>query len=109
MRRLVVLAVVGAAVAAGAHLASASPTATLPGCAAVNPPAGKASCTFSIIKTSNLRSGVAATTTWVIKQGSTVKWKGGAGVTTISFPKGTYTLTVTGKGFAGAGKPQFGK
>ena len=104
MRRLVMLAAVGGMVAATAP-AFAAPTAgpNLPGCAAVNP--GKASCTFKILASSSVPAGVAATTTWKIVGGGRT-YTGKAGKTTIVFPAGSYTLTATGKGFAGAGKVQ---
>ncbi|MFL6239388.1 MAG: hypothetical protein ACJ735_07880 [Actinomycetes bacterium] len=102
MRRLVMLAVVGGLVAAAAP-AFAAPTATLPGCAAVNP--GKATCTFTILKSDKIPAGVLATTTWKITGGGHT-WTGKLGKTTIVFPAGVYTLTATGKGFAGAGKAQ---
>jgi hypothetical protein len=101
MRRLVILAAVGGAIAASAPAFAAAP---LPGCAAINP--GRASCTFSIQASTSIPAGVAATTTWKITQGSTVVAHGGAGKTTIVFRKGTYVLTAIGKGFAGAGKLQ---
>lgn len=101
MRRLVILAAIGGAVAASVPAAFAAPP--LPGCAAVNP--GKPSCTFTIAKSSSIPAGVAATTTWKIVGGGRT-WTGKAGKTTIVFPAGNYTLTATGKGFAGAGKIQ---
>src|SRR3954469_10835318 len=104
MRRLALLAAVGA-VAAATVPAFATPTAgaTLPGCGAVNP--GRATCTFTILKSSAIPAGVAATTTWKIVGGGKI-YTGKAGKTTIVFKAGNYTLTATGKGFAGAGKLQ---
>jgi hypothetical protein len=90
-------------VAATAPAFAAPTAATLPGCAAVNP--GKASCTFTILKSTAIPAGVAATTTWKIVGAGKV-YTGKAGKTTIVFKSGTYTLTATGKGFAGAGKVQ---
>lgn len=105
MRRFAILAVAGGllTVAAAPALVSPSAASTLPGCGAVNP--GKPTCTFKILKSDSVPAGVAATTTWTIK-GAGRTWKGKAGKTTIVFSKGTYTLTATGKGFAGAGKLQ---
>ncbi len=101
MRRLAMLVATGGLVAAVSAPAFAAPP--LPGCGAVNP--GKATCTFTIAKSSNIPSGVAATTTWkIVGNGHT--YTGKAGKTTIVFKAGKYTLTVTGKGFAGAGKVQ---
>jgi hypothetical protein len=102
MRRLVILAAVGGAIAASAPAFAAG--APLPGCAAVNP--GRASCTFTIQASTSIPAGVAATTTWKITQGSRVIAHGGAGKTTVVFKKGTYVLSAVGKGFAGAGKLQ---
>jgi hypothetical protein len=103
MRRLVTLAAVGVAVAAVAPAFATPTAATLPGCGAVNP--GKATCTFTILKSDSIPAGVAATTTWKIV-GAAGTYTGKAGKTTIVFKAGTYTLTATGKGFAGAGKAQ---
>jgi hypothetical protein len=102
MRRLVILAAVGSAIAASAPAFAAG--APLPGCAAVNP--GSPSCSFTIQASTSIPSGVAATTSWKITQGSKVVAHGGAGKTTVVFKKGAYKLTVLGKGFAGAGKVQ---
>jgi hypothetical protein len=103
MRRVLMLAAVGGVVAASAPAFAAPSAATLPGCAAVSP--GKATCTFKILKGDAIPAGVAATTTWTITGGGR-SWHGKAGKTTIVFPAGSYTLTATGKGFAGAGKVQ---
>jgi hypothetical protein len=102
MRRLVILAAVGSAAALSLPAFAAPAT---PGCAAVNP--GMKSCKFTIQKTDSIPAGVAATTTWKITNsaGRLVK-SGKAGKTTVNFVKGNYTLTVTGKGWAGAGKVQ---
>src|SRR4051794_12109404 len=103
MRRLVLLAAIGGMAAATAPAFAAPTAATLPGCGAINP--GKATCTFTILKSSNIPAGVAASTTWKIVGGGRT-YTGKAGKTTIVFTAGSYTLTAVGKGFAGAGKLQ---
>jgi hypothetical protein len=104
MRRLVVLAIAGAAVAAAAPASFAAPT--LPGCGAYKP--GPGSCVFTIVKSDAIPAGVLASTTWQVKSSAgKVLYSGKAGTTTIKFKAGKYTLLVTGKnGFAGAGKLQ---
>jgi hypothetical protein len=101
MRRLIVLAVAGAAVAASSPATfAAAPT---PGCLArVGKP-----CTFTITAIKSPSGVYSTATSWTIKKGTRIVYKGGKGMTTIAFPAGTYVLSVTAaKGVAGAGKVQ---
>jgi hypothetical protein len=100
MRRLVLLAAIGSAAALSVP-AFAAPA--LPGCQAENP--GPKTCKFTIQKSNSIPAGVVATTTWKIV-GAGKTYTGKAGRSTITFKAGSYTLTVIGKGWAGAGKLQ---